>query len=187
MILGLEIGMLIAGILALTRGRMELTPSIVAEGVAARLLGILAMTPLPAAIIVLGAYTVANCAGKSEPEIDAWVKKEKTNMIIIEAGVVLGIALLVVGGIAVFGDDPKSRPDQLSELDPDERYSPPSIRGRAVEAAAYRAIAGPNPAPDPAAVVRCPKCDGGVRLDRIPPGEIVTCQWCNAAFKVEAS
>lgn len=174
MILGLEIGMLIAGLLAVVRGRMELTPTIVAEGVAARLLGVLAMTPIPAAVVVIGAYTVANCTGKTQAQIEAWAEKERTNLVVIEACVVVGIGLLVVGGIAVLGGDPAER------AAPEDRDGePPAFAPR--DARSARPVARPDPR-EP--VVRCPNCDGGVRLDAVPPDRVVTCQWCMVPFAV---
>ena len=47
MILGLEIGLIIYGIIALVKGRMKFGENKVVEGLPARLLGVLALTPLP--------------------------------------------------------------------------------------------------------------------------------------------
>ena len=49
MILGIEIALVIIGLLALVRGRMTVTASRVVEGIPARLLGLLALTPIPIA------------------------------------------------------------------------------------------------------------------------------------------
>ncbi len=194
MILGLEIGMLIAGILAISRGRMELTPSMVAHGIAARLLGVLAMTPLPAAIVVLTIYTGINCVGKSEREIAMWVEQKRTNMIILEAGVVLMIALLVVGGIALCSDDQpaKPNPDQQSGDDypvvprrytssteppmaPVSDPSPPrgervDPRWTSLSAASFQTV------------VRCPHCREETVVDNRELGSNVICPACRRVY-----
>jgi hypothetical protein len=52
MILGLEIGMLIAGIIALVKGSLRLSGKHVVEGISARLMGLILLLPLPLAFAV---------------------------------------------------------------------------------------------------------------------------------------
>lgn len=109
--------------------------------------------------------------GRPPREIDAWVAQHRTDLIVIELCVVLGIALLVVGGIAVFGGPPTppgTRPF-ADESDPDRPLAVPVGAGSA---------AGSSDE----SVVRCPACDGGVRVWEPPPDRVVRCQWCGRTF-----
>ena len=59
MILGMEIGLAIFGLIALVKGKMTVSKNKVVVGAAARLLGLLALTPLPAALLFVVLYAAA--------------------------------------------------------------------------------------------------------------------------------
>jgi hypothetical protein len=71
MILGLEIGMLIAGIMALAQGKLTLSKKQVVEGVAARLAGVVLILPVPLAFtacFVLGYMRAAQRLSVTSPD-----------------------------------------------------------------------------------------------------------------------
>jgi hypothetical protein len=106
MILGMEIGLAIAGLLALIRGRMTISSTKVVEGTPAYLLGILAMCPLPLAFMVGFVYGVAN-ARQGNQQIG---ENEKWILLGIEAALVIGIGVLIfIIGIAVATNPTKSK------------------------------------------------------------------------------
>jgi hypothetical protein len=106
MILGLEIGLFIFGILALVRGRMTLTKSKVVEGVPARLIGMLALTPLPVAFLIGVAYAII--AAPADPE--KFAEDNKWTLMGIEAAIVIGVAIMVfVIGMLVAVDPKEAR------------------------------------------------------------------------------
>jgi hypothetical protein len=92
MILGLEIGMLIAGILALIKGKFTLTKNRVVEGAMARVIGLVMVLPIPLAIaagVMVGfALTLQ---GKPIEE-----KELRTTLAIVEVVIVLACLLLAV-------------------------------------------------------------------------------------------
>lgn len=135
MILGLEIGMLIFGLVALVRGKFTLSKNKVVEGAAARLLGLLALTPLPLALAVVFLYVAASSPANPEK----FAEDNKLTIALIEAGVVIGIAVLVFGIGAAIGKDPaearrrkKKRRDE-DDYDDEEDYDRPRRRSRQYE------------------------------------------------------
>jgi WD40 repeat protein len=108
MILGLEIGMLLAGLYALFRGRLPLNRHRVVRGAAARLTGVILLLPLPLAFVVVAAYTLLTYPGTGRagsPTFDV-------PAVLLEAGCALAC---LVGALALaFGF---SRP-QEGEAEP---------------------------------------------------------------------
>lgn len=102
MILGIEIAMLVIGLLALVRGKMTVTGSKVVVGVPARLLGALALTPLPAAFVAIIGFVALNAP--ADPE--QFTQDKKLTIMAIEAVIVIGIAVLVFGIGAAIGISP---------------------------------------------------------------------------------
>ncbi|MCE9561934.1 MAG: hypothetical protein K8U57_07755 [Planctomycetes bacterium] len=102
MILGMEIAMLVIGFLALVRGKLTLSATKVVEGMPARLLGMLAMTPLPLALMAGIAIAVAQ--GPGDPE--KFAEDNRWTLIAIEAGIVIGVAVLVFGIGSMIAVDP---------------------------------------------------------------------------------
>jgi hypothetical protein len=118
MILGIEIAMLVIGLLALVRGRMTISKSKVVTGAAARLLGLVALTPLPVALAAVGLY-VAAAGGAADPE--RFVEDKRVTITLIEAGVVIGIAILVFGIGAAIGRPPEPARSDDDEDEEDDR------------------------------------------------------------------
>jgi len=114
MILGMEIAMLVIGFLALVRGKLTITPTKVVEGAPARLLGMLAMTPLPLALAA--GIAIAVVQGPADPE--KFAEDNRWTLIAIEAGIVIGIAILVFGiGSMVAVDPTRKRPSEEDSYD----------------------------------------------------------------------
>jgi hypothetical protein len=99
MILGVGIAMIIVGLLALVRGKMTISKSKVVVGAPARLLGLLALTPYPIAIVAVLLYVASK--GGQVGEDDQWT------MTAIEGGIVIGMAILVFGIGAAVGITPE--------------------------------------------------------------------------------
>ncbi|AMV26924.1 hypothetical protein VT84_21160 [Gemmata sp. SH-PL17] len=102
MIFGIEVGLAIFGILALVRGRMTMSKGKVVVGVPARLLGLVALTPLPVALVVILLYTIAQ--GGADPE--KFAQDQRLTIALIEAGVVISIAVFVFVVGAMIGVSP---------------------------------------------------------------------------------
>ena len=98
MILGIEIALAIYGLIGLFGGKMTLSKTKVVLGVPARLLGLLALTPLPAAFVVIIVYVAARAP--ADPE--RFAADNKITIAVIEAVIVIGIAILVFGIGAAF-------------------------------------------------------------------------------------
>jgi hypothetical protein len=121
MILGIEIAMLVIGLLALVRGKMTVTGSRVVVGVPARLLGALALTPLPAAFVAVIGYVALNAP--ADPE--QFAQDKKLTIMAIEAAIVIGIAVLVFGIGAAIGISPaevERRERRRRRYEDDEEY-----------------------------------------------------------------
>jgi hypothetical protein len=99
MILGMEIGLAIFGLIAMVKGKMTVSKNKVVVGAPARLLGLLALTPLPAALLFVLLY-VASQGGQINDD-DKWTVTG------IEAGTVILIAILVFVLAAAVGITPK--------------------------------------------------------------------------------
>ena len=70
MILGIEIALIVVGILALARGRMTLSKTKVVVGAPARLLGLLALTPLPLAFMIGFVYAISKGPDNDERALE---------------------------------------------------------------------------------------------------------------------
>src|SRR5215217_4150589 len=103
MILGIEIALIILGLMALIRGKFQLSKSKVVVGLPARLLGVLALTPLPVAVLVLGVYTVTQVDPNDPRAVERWGEENKLTLMLIEAGVVIGITILLLVLAAYLG------------------------------------------------------------------------------------
>jgi hypothetical protein len=102
MILGMEIAMLVIGFLALVRGKMTISATKVVEGMPARLLGLLAMAPLPLAFLAAIAFVVVQ--NPADPE--RFAEENRWTLTGIEAAIVIGTAIVVFGIGAAIGVDP---------------------------------------------------------------------------------
>ncbi|WP_178132531.1 hypothetical protein [Limnoglobus roseus] len=139
-ILGIEIGLFIMGIMALIRGTMKFSATRVVEGTPARLLGVLAMLPLPL-VFTIG-FIIGFMEGAKNPNagVQDFVEKHGKMLAIVEASVTLGIAALVciigysIGGVPEserrrrrrreddFDDDEDDRPARRRRRDEDDEY-----------------------------------------------------------------
>jgi hypothetical protein len=127
MILGMEIGLAIFGILALVKGKMTLSKNKVVVGAPARLLGLLALMPLPVAFGVGLLYAL------SEGPVNAGrvADDNKLALAAVEGGIVVLFAVLVFGIGAAVGITPQEaerrerrapgRYDEDDRYDDDER------------------------------------------------------------------
>jgi hypothetical protein len=106
MILGLEIGMLVLGILALVKGKLTLSKSLVVEGVAARIAGFIFLLPIPLAFVV--GFAIGFNQGLRGKAYDA--SQFQWTMIGVELACVAGCFVLgVVIALAVGGSSTGKR------------------------------------------------------------------------------
>jgi hypothetical protein len=131
-ILGLEIVLLVLGILALVRGRMPFLRNKVVVGAPARLLGLLALSPIP--LSLLGIILYAGVPGSAN-------EKEVTNEVLrtvfaIEAGTVITVAVLAFGIAAAVAVTPEEDAEgceleaspEDSDDEADDRGGGPALR-----------------------------------------------------------
>ena|SRR5947209_5192294 len=115
MILGMEIVLLLVGIGALLTGRLPLSPYHVVRGAPARLLGLLALMPVPLSVCA-GAVTVVLMTPR--PEKDLKDPSVRATVVALEAGVVVTCAALVYGLgwlVAGAGGLSATRPDPQAD------------------------------------------------------------------------
>ena len=103
MILGIEIALAIYGVIGLFGGKMTISKTKVVLGAPARLLGALALTPLPVAFVVILMYVTTQAPANPERFAD----ENKLTIALIEAVIVIGIAILVFGIGAAIAVDPR--------------------------------------------------------------------------------
>jgi len=136
LICGLGIGLMIAGIVALVMGRIKLTPTRAVQGVPARLIGVALLTPLPVSFLVVLIYTISHVDVNRQDQVDAWAKEHDTQLTLIMAGVMIGMAIVIIAIAALLakpikparrrkrrdrdedfeeGDRPRRRRDELED------------------------------------------------------------------------
>ena len=116
MILGIEIALIIMGILALVRGKIQMTGSKIVTGIPARFLGLLALTPLPIVLVVATGYTIMNSMDKTPEQIEQWANDNKMTFVIMEAVIVLGIAAILFTIGFIIGKpplEPEAKPSKM--------------------------------------------------------------------------
>src|SRR5206468_3034897 len=94
MIYWMEIVLFLVGIAALVTGRLPLAPYRVVRGAPARMLGLLALMPVPVAVCVCAATVVLMTPRPGQDVKDPAVRG---TVIALETGIVVGCAALVYG------------------------------------------------------------------------------------------
>jgi hypothetical protein len=168
MILGLEIAMLIMGILAIVRGKVSLTKTLVVEGTAARIVGVIMILPLPLVFGVVILWGIASGArGKQLNENEL-----RTTGMFIEAGITIGCFLLALLIAAMTGGAQSRKFGDYDELD-DTKFS--------------RRQQGSTAFDEPGTVIAvCPHCKVQVRLPSTVLGRTVKCGSCQGQFQAPA-
>lgn len=122
MIFILEIGMLVAGILALAKGKLTFSKNRIVEGTAARVVGLILVLPLPLAFgigVVIGFLTAFPHGVQRRP---GGVQDFQDTLTLMELAIVLvcGVLAAVVGFAYSSRPSPKPLRDAMgSEYDPD--------------------------------------------------------------------
>jgi len=135
MILGLYIGLAIMGVLALVRGRMQISKTKVVVGIPARLLGLLGLTPLPLAVVVGLIYVAANADVTDPQAVQRFTQEHRGTFTLIEgvcAGLVAVTLFVLAAVLAVSPDEVRRRDRRRSAVDYDDEYddAPRRRRGR---------------------------------------------------------
>jgi hypothetical protein len=128
MILGAEIGLAIMGLLALIRGRMTVSKTKVVVGWPARLLGLLALTPLPLVLLIGIIYVAANVDATDQAAAERFAQEHKGTITLIEGVTVAAIAFAVIGLAAAAGAHPdevdrrtRPRAEEYDDYEDDDR------------------------------------------------------------------
>jgi hypothetical protein len=95
MIFGIEAGLFIAGLMALIRGKLTLTPTKVVEGRAARLLGLVLMAPVPLILSAAYVWAAASNAGDADKFRESFV--ESIRAVELPTIIVCGVIPYAVG------------------------------------------------------------------------------------------
>jgi hypothetical protein len=93
MILGAEIGLIIMGIIALTKGKLQLTKTKCIYGTPARLLALIALLPIPLSIVIISTIAVLYAA-QGRDVTGAGLRWTATG---IEAGILVLCVSLIYG------------------------------------------------------------------------------------------
>ena len=105
MILVLEIVMAVMGIKALVTGKLQMTGSKVVAGGAARVLGVILLTPVPIAAVAY--IVIVFAAAPANPE--QYAEDNKLMLALVEAAVVIGILILVAVLCSMLGKSPAEK------------------------------------------------------------------------------
>jgi hypothetical protein len=96
LIIGLGIGMIIAGIITLVRGRLQLSQRKAVQGVPAYILGVALLTPLPLGFLVAITYTILNVDPNKPEQLEQWTNDNEMVLNGIVAGVEIGLGLIII-------------------------------------------------------------------------------------------
>jgi hypothetical protein len=130
MICVIEIGLFIFGIIMLITGKMKLSAGRVVEGTPARLLGLLALLPLPLCVVVGLIYGVTVAMqNPNAPNDFAFGSRQTIIITVIEAVITLGTLAAVLGiGYAVGKAPVDKRQRLVDEWDDEEDDDRPRRR-----------------------------------------------------------
>jgi dipeptide/tripeptide permease len=95
LVIGLGIGMIVAGIVAMVRGRLQLTNSRAVQGVWVYLLGVALISALPLGFFAAMVYMLMNVDPNKPDDMDRWGKEHELTLSLIIAAVEIGIGLVV--------------------------------------------------------------------------------------------
>jgi len=113
MILGIEIALIVVGLIGLVTGKLPLDKSHAVHGWPARLLGLVALTPIPLSTLAIMAYLAVNAPTTDPVALNQFVADNKLNMVIIEAAIAIGVAFTVFGFGRLF-----ARPTEVETVQP---------------------------------------------------------------------
>ena len=135
LLIGLGIGIMVAGIFAIVRGRIQFSKTRAVQGVAARLLGVALLAPLPAGFLAATIYTLAHVDPNNPDQVREWGQQNDATITGVMAGTMIGLAVLIIAIAAVlakpidgprrkrrddFDEDERERPRRRAELDEDD-------------------------------------------------------------------
>jgi hypothetical protein len=181
MLLILEIGMLIAGIIALITGKLTLTKKKVVLGTPARVVGLIWFIPLPVALLI----SLMLRPAKTQEEQNRLV----TTILVIEIALILSCFILglVIGLLnAKNPKKPKKRRRVDEDIDEDDEEPVPARRPRRRDDDDEPAPVQPiEQAPARATqVVECPGCGKSYSLAVALAGKKIRCKKCQEVFDV---
>jgi len=123
MIIGLYIGLAIVGLLALIRGRMQISKTKIVVGIPARLLGLMAFTPLPMALVAVTIYLLVNAPLGDPQAAERFAQEHKGTVTLIEGVCAFGVALLlfvIAAMVAVSPEEAERRQRRRTWADHDD-------------------------------------------------------------------
>jgi hypothetical protein len=96
LLIGLGIGLMVAGIIALATGRMKFSKNRAVQGVPARLLGVALLAPLPAGFLAAMIYTMAHIDPNKPDQAQEWGRQHDGAITAVMAGTMIGLAVLII-------------------------------------------------------------------------------------------
>ena len=135
MILLLELALFTFGIVVLALGKLQFSPNKVVEGLPARLLGIVAMIPMPLAFVI--GFIIGFREGLRGGDPQQFAQKFGPMLAVVELALVVGAAVIVaVTGLLIAGPSHEERIRRRRrrrerEADDDDDYEPRPRRRRA--------------------------------------------------------
>jgi hypothetical protein len=122
MLLAVEIGLFVFGIVGLATGRMKFSSNKVVTGAPARLLGALAVSTLPLVFSI--GFVIGFIEGFQNPNGDArdLIEKHRTKILILEAGVVFAICVVLFSIGFWIGEPPEESRSRRKRRRRDEDY-----------------------------------------------------------------
>jgi len=95
LVIGLGIGMIVAGIVAMVRGRLQLTNSRAVHGVWVYLLGVALISALPLGFFTAMVYMLMNVDPNKPDDMDRWGKEHELTLSLIITAVEIGMGVIV--------------------------------------------------------------------------------------------
>jgi len=132
LVIGLGIGMIVAGIIALVRGRLQLSNTKAVTGVWAYLLGLALMAALPLGFFIAFVYMLMNVDPNKPDQVDQWGKEHELTLALIVAAVEIGIGLgvVIIGFLVATPYSPNEGRHARRERDYDDEYEGRARRKR---------------------------------------------------------
>jgi hypothetical protein len=123
MLLGLEIGMLVSGLVVLLSGRFRLSPQRVAEGTAARLAGLVLLLPWPLSFCLEFLLGVRETIAGRRLNPEEWQQTFLISEVVIVT--ICGAVALLIGLTASSGGSKSGQQRRLADQQREARTSPP--------------------------------------------------------------
>lgn len=132
LLIGLGIGLIVAGIIGLVKGRLNISKKKAVQGGAARILGVALLTPLPLGFLAATVYTITQVDPNRPDQAQQWAQNNNTTITLIWAGVEIGLAVLIIIIAALIAtpitDDSRRKKARVADYDDEQEDDRPHGR-----------------------------------------------------------